>query len=72
MVYDSSSEAREFVGRDRAEAVAKAVGFFGCPQEDLAIAEPEVGVIAGLGARSVVVAYPSTSRPPNRGGGGGV
>ena len=70
-MYDSSSEAREFVGRDRAEAVAKAAGFFGCPQEDLAIAEPEVGVIAGLGARAVVVAYPRTSRPPNRGGGGG-
>ena len=70
-MYDSSSEAREFVGRDRAEAVAKAAGFFGCPQEDLAIAEPEVGVIAGLGARTVVVAYPRTARPPNRGGGGG-
>jgi spoIIIJ-associated protein len=70
-VYDSSSEAREFVGRDRAEAVAKAAGFFGCPQEDLAIAEPEFGVIAGLGARAVVVAYPRTSRPPHRGGGGG-
>jgi len=70
-VYDSSSEAREFVGRDRAEAVAKAAGFFGCPQEDLAIAEPEVGVVAGLGARTVVVVYPRTARPPNRGGGGG-
>ena len=70
-MYDSSSETREFVGRDRAEAVAKAAGYFGCPQEDLAIAEPEAGVIAGLGARTVVVAYPRGARPPSRGGGGG-
>lgn len=70
-MYDSRSEAREFVGRDRAEAVAKAAGFFGLAQEELAIAEPEVGVIAGLGARAVVVAYPRTARPPSRGGGGG-
>jgi len=70
-MYESRSEAREFVGRDRAEAVAKAAGFFGLPQEELAIAEPEVGVIAGLGARTVVVVYPRTARPPTRGGGGG-
>ena len=70
-MYDSRSEAREFVGRDRAEAVAKAAGFFGLAQEELAIAEPEVGVIAGLGARAVVVVYPRTARPPTRGGGGG-
>jgi len=70
-MYDSRSEAREFVGRDRAEAVAKAAGYFGLAQEELAIAEPEVGVIAGLGARAVVVVYPRTARPPSRGGGGG-
>ena len=70
-MYDSRSEAREFVGRDRAEAVAKAAGFFGLAQEELAIAEPEAGVIAGLGARAVVVVYPRTARPPTRGGGGG-
>ncbi len=70
-MYDSRSEAREFVGRDRAEAVAKAVGYFGISQEELAIGEPEVGAILGLGARSVVVAYPRNARPPSRGGGGG-
>jgi spoIIIJ-associated protein len=70
-MYDSRSEAREFVGRDRAEAVAKAAGFFGLEQQELAIAEPEVGVVAGLGARVVVVVYPRTARPPSRGGGGG-
>lgn len=70
-MYDSAQEAREFVGRDRAEAVAKAAGYFGLPQEDLAIAEPEIGSIAGLGARAVVVAYPKTASPPRRGGGGG-
>jgi len=70
-MYDSRSEAREFVGRDRAEAVAKAAGFFGLAQEELAIAEPAVGVIAGLGARAVVVVYPRNARPPSRDGGGG-
>jgi spoIIIJ-associated protein len=70
-MYDSTQEAREFVGRDRAEAVAKAAGYFGLPQEELAIAEPEIGSINGLGARSVVVAYPKTAQPPRRGGGGG-
>ena len=69
-MYDSTREAREFVGRDRAEAVAKAAGYFGLPQEELAIAEPEIGSINGLGARAVVVAYPRTASPPGRGGGG--
>lgn len=70
-MFDARSEAREFVGRDRAEAVTKAAGFFGLSQEELAIAEPEIGVVAGLGARVVVVAYPRSARPPTRGGGGG-
>ena len=63
-MFDARSEAREFVGRDRAEAVTKAAGFFGLAQEELAIAEPEIGVVAGLGARVVVVAYPRSARPP--------
>jgi predicted RNA-binding protein Jag len=63
-MYDSTQEAREFVGRDRAEAVAKAAGYFGLPQEELAIAEPEVGSIAGLGARG-------PRRDDDRGGRGG-
>jgi spoIIIJ-associated protein len=70
-MYDSAQEAREFVGRDRAEAVAKAAGYFGLPLEELAVAEPEIGSIAGLGARAVVVAYPKNASPPRRGGGGG-
>ena len=64
-MFDARSEAREFVGRDRAEAVTKAAGFFGLSQEELAIAEPEIGVVAGLGARVVVVAAAGVRR--NRG-----
>jgi spoIIIJ-associated protein len=70
-MYDSTQEAREFVGRDRAEAVAKAASYFGQSEDQLAIAEPEIGSINGLGARSVVVVYPRNASPPSRGGGGG-
>jgi spoIIIJ-associated protein len=70
-MYDPSSEAREFVGHDRAEALAKATAFFGVSEDQLAIAVPEEGQIAGLGMRSVLVAYPRSAGPPRRGGDGG-
>lgn len=70
-MYDSSSEAREFVGHDRAEALAKATAYFGMPEAELAIAVPEEGQIAGLGMRTVLVAYPRSAGPPRRGGDGG-
>ena len=70
-MYDPSSEAREFVGHDRAEALAKATAFFGVSEDQLAVAVPEEGQIAGLGMRSVLVAYPRTAGPPRRGGDGG-
>lgn len=70
-MYDSSSEAREFVGHDRAEALAKATAWFGVSEDQLAIAQPAEGVIAGLGMRSVLVAYPRSAGPPRGGDGGG-
>lgn len=70
-MYDSSSEAREFVGHDRAEAVAKATAWFGVAEDQLAISVPVEGQIAGLGGRSVLVAYPRSAGPPGRGGDGG-
>ncbi|RIL07607.1 MAG: hypothetical protein DCC71_02450 [Proteobacteria bacterium] len=69
-MYDPSSEAREFVGNDRAEALGKAVAFYGVGEDQLAIAVPETGTIAGLGSRVVVVAYPRSAGPPRRGEGG--
>jgi len=70
-MYDPTREAREFVGQDRAEAIAKAAAFFGLPESDLATAQPPTGEIFGLGARTVIVAYPKSAGPPRRGGDGG-
>lgn len=70
-MYDPTREAREFVGQDRAEAIAKAVAFFGVPENDLATAQPPAGEIFGLGARAVIVAYPKSAGPPRRGESGG-
>jgi spoIIIJ-associated protein len=70
-MYDPHSEAHEFVGHDRAEAMAKATAYFGCREEDLRIAQPEAGTVHGLGARVVLVAYPKDARPPRRSESGG-
>jgi predicted RNA-binding protein Jag len=70
-MYDPSSEAREFVGHDRGEALAKASAFFGLAEDQLAIAEPEANQIFGLGMRVVLVAYPKSAAPPRRGENGG-
>jgi spoIIIJ-associated protein len=66
-MYDPSREAREFVGQDKAEAVAKATAFFGVGEDELATAQPPTGEIFGLGARVVIVAYPRSAGPPRRG-----
>jgi len=66
-MYDPSREAREFVGQDRAEAVAKAMAFFGVSADELATAQPPPGEIFGLGPRVVIVAYPKSAGPPRRG-----
>lgn len=70
-MYDPSSEAREFVGHDRPEALSKAAAFFGLSEDQLAVAEPETGQIHGLGARVVLVAYPRGAAAPRRGENGG-
>lgn len=70
-MYDPAREAREFVGQDRAEAIAKATAFFGIAEDELATAVPPTGEIFGLGARTVIVAYPKSAGPPRRGGDGG-
>ncbi len=69
-MYDSKSEANEFVGDDRADAVAKACRFFSVEESDLKIHQPEPTSIFGLGARTVVVAVPKNAKPPAPGGGG--
>jgi spoIIIJ-associated protein len=66
-MYDPSREAREFVGHDRAEVLAKAATFFGVGEGELATSEPATGEVFGLGARVVIVAYPTHAGPPRRG-----
>jgi spoIIIJ-associated protein len=75
-MYDSASEAREFVGENREEAVGKACSFFGLQEAELQLKEPQGGEVYGLGGRAVVVAIPlhAASRPrqrPDEGGGEG-
>jgi spoIIIJ-associated protein len=65
-VYDPSSETHEFIGRDRAEALAKATAFFGVDEGALAVADVDPGRISGLGSRIALVAYRRDAGPPSR------
>jgi predicted RNA-binding protein Jag len=69
-VYDPKSEASEFIGATREEAVAKARQFFGREASELVVSELPPGV-HGAGGRVVVVALPEGARVPRPGGGGG-
>ncbi len=62
-MYDAKAEANEFVGDNRADAVAKACRFFGVEESELKLVVPEAGEIFGCGARSVVVAVPKNAKP---------
>lgn len=70
-MYDAKSEANEFVGEDRGDAVAKACRFFGVEEGDLTITTPGAGDIMGVGGRTVVVAIPKGATPPTGGGDSG-
>lgn len=67
-MYDSKSEAREFIAATRAEAVARACQAFGREESELAIADLGPNV-AGAGGRAVLVAQPegARTRPRERG-----
>ncbi|HZO08267.1 MAG TPA: R3H domain-containing nucleic acid-binding protein [Myxococcota bacterium] len=58
-MYDASTEPREFVGLDRAEAVGKACGYFRLREDELSIHEFDPKEIYGLASRTVVVAAPA-------------
>lgn len=62
-MYDQKTEANEFVGDDRAEAVSKACRFYGIEESELKIVIPESGEIFGSGARTVLVAIPKDAKP---------
>jgi spoIIIJ-associated protein len=66
-VYEAKSEANEFMGATRGEAVAKACQFYGLNESELVIAD--LGdLVAGAGGRTIVVALPAGARAPRPGG----
>jgi spoIIIJ-associated protein len=60
-MYDPKSEPKEFIGDSAAEARAKAVSYFGRPEEELRLRT--LSEISGLGSRALVVAIPSDAAP---------
>ena len=70
-MYDPMSEAHEFIGHDRAEALSKATAFFGVTANELAVREVDTTLASGLGTRIAVVAYLKSAGPPSGGGDGG-
>jgi len=64
MSYDATAEPNEFFADTRAEAIEKAVRFFGSEEAELNI--QELSDVFGLGARVAVVAVPKSApkRPP--------
>ena len=62
-MFDARSEAHEFVGLDRGDAVNQATRFFGVDESALEVAELAAENVNGLGGRTVVVAA-LRDRPP--------
>ena len=64
MSYDATAEPNEFFADTRAEAIEKAVRFFGSEEAELNV--QELSDVFGLGARVAVVAVPKSApkRPP--------
>ena len=57
-MYDVKSEAHEFVGAERSDAIEKACQFFEVEADELSISGFESGEVYGLAARTVIVAIP--------------
>jgi spoIIIJ-associated protein len=62
-MYDPKSEAKEFVGDSAAEALGKAVAYFGRPEAELRVST--LSDVSGLGSRALVVAVPADVPPPS-------
>ena len=70
-MYDAKSEAQEFVGVDRADAIAQATQYFEVEESALSLTAFSEGV-NGLAGRTVVVAaLKDRVSPPRHEGGGG-
>lgn len=70
-MYEARNEAHEFIGEDRADAVRKAVAFFGVDEDGLVVRALDGTTVYGLGGRTVVVAAPKNRAPIRRSEGGG-
>jgi len=69
-MYEARNEAHEFIGDDRAEAVRKAVTFFGIDEDGLIVRALDGTTVYGLAGRTVVVAVPKNRAPVRRAEGG--
>jgi spoIIIJ-associated protein len=69
-MYEARNEAHEFIGDDRAEAVRKAVSFFGIDEDGLSVRALDGTTVYGLSGRTVVVAVPKNRAPVRRAEGG--
>jgi spoIIIJ-associated protein len=67
-LYDPKAEPKEFVGETRAEAVAKACGFFRREESELHVRELEEGRAFGLASRVAIVAFPQATPKRERSG----
>jgi spoIIIJ-associated protein len=67
-MYDVRSEAHEFIGAGRQEAIEKACQFYSVESDELSISGYEDGAVYGLAARTVIVAIPKNlkSNAPRR------
>jgi len=71
-MYDTRSEAHEFLSDTVSEAINKACTFFGVDEDALTVKEFDSVSVSGLGARALIVAQPTESigkaAPSGRGG----
>ena len=63
-MYDAKTEAREFIGAEREEAIEKACRFFGIDANELSISGFEAERVYGLATRTVIVAAPKNRKSP--------
>jgi spoIIIJ-associated protein len=61
-MYEPKIEAKEFVGDSPAEAIGKAVSYFGRPESELRLRA--LTEVSGLGGRAIVVAIPLDAPAP--------
>lgn len=67
-MFDVKSEAHEFIGNDRNDAVSQACEFYGVEESELTVHEPAALEVYGLGGRAAIVAHPSSAPKPGSGG----